>query len=85
MDQPTPEEEEGEIKDEDEVEETHSHLPDLEPPTPPPVKKPSNKTVNKPHKKSGAPKKRKIEQIKTEPTQEQDDLDNSTLAKRKKR
>ncbi len=45
----------------------------------------TNKNTIKQNKKPGPPKKRKIEQIKSEPIQEQDDIDNSTLAKRKKR
>ncbi len=88
IDQATPDEEEGEIKDDDdENEENNSHHTDIEPTTPslPAVKKSTNKTSIKPNKKPGAPKKRKIEQIKTELIQEQDDIDNSTLAKRKKR
>ena len=94
VDQPTPEEEEGEIKDDDEHEDSKTSQPEIEPlapaPPPPPLapssaKKSTNKMTNKQPKKPGAPKKRKIEQVKTEPTQEHDDLDNSTLAKRKKR
>ncbi len=49
------------------------------------MKKSTNKNMIKQNKKPGAPKKRKIEQMKTESIQEQDDIDNSTLAKRKKR
>jgi hypothetical protein len=54
-------------------------------PPPPPVKKTTTKNTIKQNKKPGPSKKRKIEQIKSEPIQEQDDIDNSTLAKRKKR
>jgi hypothetical protein len=93
----TPEEEEGEIKDdEEEEEETHASIQanteptpppppaTVQPPATPPAKKSTTKTVVKQPKKSGLPKKRKIDQVKSEPTQEQDDVDNSTLAKRKK-
>ena len=100
VDQPTPEEEEGEIKDDDEVgeRENTSNQTDTEPPPPPPppssiiqpqstpsIKKIRNKDIVKQNKKPGPTKKRKIEQVKSEPIQEQDDIDNSTLAKRKKR
>ncbi len=92
IDQPTPEEEEGEIKDDDEREEENppnqiktEPLPPPPQPSPPVVKKITNKTSTKQNKKPGPPKKRKIEQIKSEPIQEQDDIDNSALAKRKKR
>ncbi|CAF0804566.1 unnamed protein product [Rotaria sordida] len=94
IDQPTPaEEEEGEIKDDDnEEEQNHSNQMDTEPqprtPTPPtptsPIKKIPNKNILKQNKKPGPTKKRKMEQIKNEPIQEQDDIDTSTLAKRKK-
>ncbi|CAF4680554.1 unnamed protein product [Rotaria sp. Silwood1] len=98
IDQPTLEEEEGEIKDDDNEEEQNNSAqieitsqPEpllTRPPTPPPlispIKKIPNKNIVKQNKKSGSTKKRKIEQIKNEPIQEQDDIDNSTLAKRKK-
>jgi hypothetical protein len=90
IDQPTPEEEEdGEIKEDEEEEENNSNQMEIEPPPPlpppPPVKKTTTKNTIKQNKKPGPSKKRKIEQIKSEPIQEQDDIDNSTLAKRKKR
>ena len=89
VEQPTPEEEEGEIKDDEEEDEEENKLPpiDTKPSTPPPapVKKSTTKNVTKQPKKLTSPKKRKIEQIKSEPIQEKDDIDNSTLAKRKKR
>ncbi|CAF3315473.1 unnamed protein product [Rotaria socialis] len=53
------------------------------PPPPSPTKKAPNKNVAKQNKKPGAPKKRKMDQIKIEPIQD-DDIYNSTLAKRKK-
>lgn len=99
-DQQPPEEEEGEIKDdenEEEEEENRTNQIEKEPPPPspphvpvvrpstPPMKKTSNKTVIKANKKPRSGKKRKLEDVKIEPTQEQDDIDNSTLAKRKKR
>jgi hypothetical protein len=97
VDPPTLEEEEGEIKDDDDEEtENNSNQTDTEPPPPPPptivhlqptppIKKLMNKNIVKQNKKPGPTKKRKIEQVKSEPIQEQDDIDNSTLAKRKKR
>ncbi len=90
LDQPTLEEEEGEIQDEDEEgTENNSNQIDTEPPPPPlvqpSIKKIKNKNIVKENKKPGPRKKRKIEQVKSEPIQEHDDIDNSTLAKRKKR
>lgn len=90
IEQPTPEEEEGEIRDDDdgndddnnEVHEETKLRPVTPEPLPPP---PTAKKTPKPPKKPASPKKRKIEQIiKSEPIQEHDDIDNSTLAKRKK-
>ncbi|UJR31671.1 hypothetical protein I4U23_019152 [Adineta vaga] len=95
----TPEEEEdGEIKDDDHDEEEIKEnnisnqvnteptplpsSPVIKPPSTPPPKK--SKTIVKQPKKSGAPKKRKIDHVKSEPIQDQDEVDNSTLAKRKK-
>ncbi len=95
LDQPTLEEEEGEIQDEDEEgTENNSNPIHTEPPPPPPliqpqptpsIKKIKNKNIVKQNKTPGPRKKRKIEQVKNEPIQEHDDIDNSTLAKRKKR
>ena len=92
LEEPTLEEEEGEIKDDEEVEpETHPTPMEAEPvrapspPPPSPVKKVTKKNLVKPNKKPGPPKKRKIDMVKSEPVQEDDDLDSSTLAKRKKR
>jgi hypothetical protein len=93
-DQPILDEEEGEIKDEEDDDEDdnedNSNLVEAEPlpvpqPISPPIKKSTTKKIPKQNKKPGPPKKRKIESIKSEPIQEQDDIDSSSLAKRKKR
>ena len=85
----TPDEEEGEIKDDDDNNGTEKDPtpPPIEPlraPSPPVKKLPEKKTV-KPIKKPVPGKKRKKDVAKSDSTQELDDLDNSTLAKRKKR
>ena len=84
----TPEEEEGEIKDDEEPEESmKAAAPNSpRPATPPlPPKKANSKKLNKPVKKANVTKKRKMDSIVNEFGHDDDDLDNSTLAKRKKK
>ena len=79
------EEEEGEIKDDGEENETNFKRINVESSSTASIQKIKNdsNTIRE-NKKVGRTKKRKLDQIKTEPIQEQDDIDNSTLAKRKK-
>ena len=79
------EEEEGEIKDDGEENETNFKRINVESSSTASIQKIKNdsNTIRE-NKKVGRTKKRKLDKIKTEPIQEQDDIDNSTLAKRKK-